>query len=41
LLVQDRSVPELVRELVRLGVNLEEIGQERRSLEKEFLSLFR
>ena len=40
LLTPDRSVPELVREIVRLGVNLEEIGQERRSLEKEFLSLF-
>jgi ABC-2 type transport system ATP-binding protein len=41
LLTWDRLLPELVRELVRLGVDVEELGQERRSLEKEFLSLFR
>jgi ABC-2 type transport system ATP-binding protein len=41
LLTPRGSVPDLVRELVRLGANLEEIAEERRSLEKEFLSLFR
>jgi ABC-2 type transport system ATP-binding protein len=39
-LTPDRAVPDLIRELVRMGVDIEEIGQERRSLETEFLSLF-
>jgi ABC-2 type transport system ATP-binding protein len=41
LLAWDRPVPGLVRELVKLGVDVEELGQERRSLEDEFLNLFR
>jgi ABC-2 type transport system ATP-binding protein len=41
LLELDRPVPDMIRELVRLGVDVEEIGYERRSLEKEFLNLFR
>lgn len=35
------SIPELVRELVRLGVDLEEVSPERHSLEQELLRLFR
>lgn len=41
LLTSNQSHPELVRRLVALGVDIEEIGPEKPSLEKEFLTLFR
>lgn len=34
------SVPDCIREIVQLGVNVEEAAIERRSLEKEFIGLF-
>jgi len=38
---RDRTIPELVPELVRAGVNIEGVGEERPALEDEFLNLFR
>ncbi len=35
------AVPELVRKLVEQGIDIEEVGVERQSLEREFLGLFR
>lgn len=41
LLTSNESRPRLVRRLVALGVDIEEIGLEKPSLEREFLTLFR
>ncbi|MBK9266569.1 MAG: ABC transporter ATP-binding protein [Polyangiaceae bacterium] len=41
LLTPDATIPELVRRLVTMGVDIEEISAEKQSLEKEFLTLFR
>lgn len=41
LLTPSESIPELVRRLVALGVDIEEVMPEKQSLEKEFLTLFR
>ncbi|HMY15259.1 MAG TPA: ABC transporter ATP-binding protein [Polyangium sp.] len=41
LLTSNESRPQIVRRLVALGVDIEEIGLETPSLEKEFLTLFR
>lgn len=40
-LTSNESRPQIVRRLVALGVDIEEIGLETPSLEKEFLTLFR
>lgn len=41
LVTPGESIPELVRRLVALGVDIEEVMPEKQSLEKEFLTLFR
>lgn len=41
LLTPKESTPELVKRLVAMSVNIEEIASEKPSLEKEFLTLFR
>lgn len=41
LLTPSEAIPELVRRLVVLGVDIEEVMPEKQSLEKEFLTLFR
>lgn len=41
LLTSKESIPELVRRLVGMGIDIEEITPEKPSLEKEFLTLFR
>lgn len=41
LLEPKESIPEIVRSLVKLDVDVEEVAVEKQSLEKEFLTLFR
>lgn len=41
LLTPGESIPDLVRRLVALGVDIEEVVVEKQSLEKEFMTLFR
>jgi ABC-2 type transport system ATP-binding protein len=41
LVTPNGSIPELIRQLVALGIDIEEISAAHQSLEKEFLTLFR